>query len=138
MTTAVLEIRRMTLKTLIFLHDHFKAYTCLWQTDLQPVLKSGCQPGNTLILTLSFFFSFFFFPALFYSALQKSIFPAVVATFICMPDYHILGDVKDGGGGCAGVCQERLWNPASSLKRSSRVTNLWLQLNFLGNQSVSF
>lgn len=92
MTTAVLEIRRMTLKTLIFLHDHFKPYTCLWQTDLQPVLKSGCQPGNTLTLTLSFFS-----PALFYSALQKSIFPTDVATFICMPDYYILGPVKEGG-----------------------------------------
>lgn len=64
MTTAVLEIRRMTLKTLIFLHDHFKPYTCLWQTDLQPVLKSECQPGNTLVLTLSFsFFGFVLFIA---------------------------------------------------------------------------
>lgn len=92
----------MTLKTLIFLHDHFKPYTCLWQTDLQPVLKSGCQPANTIILTLSSFFS----PALFYSALQKSIFPTDVVTFICMPDHHILGVALEGVA--AGVWQKRL------------------------------
>lgn len=84
----------MTLKTLIFLHDHFKPYTCLWQTDLQPGLKSECQPGNTLSLTLSFSF---FLLALFYSVLLKSVFPTDVAPFICMPDYYIL---KDEGGSC--------------------------------------
>lgn len=101
MTTAVLEIRRMTLKTLIFLHDHFKPYTCLWQTDLQPVLKSGRQRGNTLTLTLSFFFSSF----VLFSTTKIHI------SYRCCSIYLHSGPLYSRaceGGGCWGVAGKAL------------------------------
>lgn len=78
---------------------------------LNPTLASGrliyrqCLSQDASLATLIRTLSCFFYLALFYSALQKSIFPTDVATFICMPHYHILGLVKEGA---ARVWQESL------------------------------